>query len=113
MFVLPALPTKPDAPLGDGGQGKFVHTTDGELVMRPHAWRTRLAIAKDLKAGNYVFAPHLKDGGKNRPPKTRNESLSSLWMVVKIDKPGGKTPGTVTAEGDIEIDVKALRVIAE
>ncbi|MEZ4222527.1 MAG: hypothetical protein R3B13_16425 [Polyangiaceae bacterium] len=113
MFVHPSLPTKPDAPLGDGGQGQFVHVSDGEMVMVAHAWRTRMATAKDLKAGAYVFTPHLKKEGVNRAPTTRSEALKSLWVVAKIASPKGKTKGTVSLEGNLEAEVGALRVPLE
>ncbi|HMR04601.1 MAG TPA: hypothetical protein PKA88_02470 [Polyangiaceae bacterium] len=113
MFVHASLPLKPDAPLSDGGQGKFVHVSDGEVVMVPHAWRTRLATAKDLKAGAYVFAPHLRKDGVHRAPTTRNEALKALWLVVKIEDPKGKKKGTIIGEGKVEIEIDALRVPIE
>ncbi len=111
-FVHPAFAAKPGEPLS-GGEGRFVRTTDGEIVLTAHVWRTRIAERKDLVKGRVVFAPHLKDGAVRRAPKTRVEALSTMWLATKITEAKGAGPGTVATAAGFDLNADAIRVLRE
>jgi len=109
-YVDPAVPAKPDAPM-EGGEGRFVLTNTGKLLLTAHAWQTRMAKRGELKKGQLVIAPNLKDGSKYRAPKTRVEALASRWWAVKIEDTGNLAKGSVKVAGGYEIAADALRIV--
>lgn len=109
-YVYPAVPAKPDTPL-EGGEGLFVLTNNGKLLRTAYAWQSRIAKRADLKKGQLVIAPDLKDGKRYRAPKTRAEALAARWWAVKIDDTKGLAKGTVVVQGGYEISTDALRVV--
>ncbi|MBW2526883.1 MAG: hypothetical protein JRI23_22050 [Deltaproteobacteria bacterium] len=110
MYLDPGVPAKPDAPF-EGGEGRFVALNSGAIILTSHAWQTRKATPADLKKGQLVVLPHLKDGKVYRVPKTRSEALATRWWAVKIDGTENLSKGTVTVEGSYEASVDALRIV--
>ncbi|MBW2453927.1 MAG: hypothetical protein JRI68_05435 [Deltaproteobacteria bacterium] len=112
VYLAPALPVKPDAPL-EGGEGVFIETTTGKQGRYSHAWQTRIATKADLKKGQVVIAPELKAPGQQktyRAPKTRIEALKTRWWAVNIDDVSGLAKGTIGGRG-YTFEVGALRVV--
>jgi hypothetical protein len=110
IYIDPAVPVSPDEPL-KGGEGRFVLTDSGQILQTANAWQTRMAKPADLKKGQLVIAPHIKDGTTYRAPKTRAEALASRWWVVKISDTKTSTKGTVGVEGGFLVATDALRVV--
>ncbi len=109
-YVSLAVPAKPDAPMS-GGEGRFVLTTKGNILLTQHAWQTRKATKADLKKGQMVFVPDIKTDQTYRAPQTRLEALTRRWWAVKIDSTKDIAKGTVGVEGGYVVAVDALRVI--
>ncbi|MBK7582010.1 MAG: hypothetical protein IPI67_17615 [Myxococcales bacterium] len=105
-YVDPAVPAKPAAPM-EGGEGRFVLTTSGKILLTSHAWQTRIAKRADLKKGQLVFAPDIKSGNKYRAPKSRAESLAARWFAVRVET---LDKDSVTVEGNYQVAPDALRV---
>lgn len=112
VYLDPAVPAKPDAPMA-GGEGRFVLTDSGAILLTAHAWQTRMATRADLKKGQLVIAPNIKQGKTYRAPKTRAEALSTRWWAVKILDTKNLGSGTVTVEGPYEVATDALRIVSE
>lgn len=110
LYLDPAVPAKPDKPL-EGGEGRFVATNSGKVVLTAHAWQTRKATRADLKKGKLVVAPHVKEGKIYRAPKTRAEALGNRWWAVKIADTKKLGTGIVGLEGGYEVKTDGLRII--
>ena len=106
-YVYPGLPLKPDKPF-DGGEGRFIQTVSGKIMLTAHAWQTRQTAKADWKKGQRVIIPDLKDGNRYRAPKTRMEAISTRWWSVKIGQVKGDT---FVVEGGYEVAADATRVI--
>lgn len=98
------------APAGpfEGGEGRFVNITNGQIWDTSHAWQTKIAAKKDLKEGVHVLVPNVKDGSVYRAPQTRKEALFGGWWFAKVEKVQ-KT--TVMVSGGYEVAMDALRVV--
>jgi len=110
VYVDPAVPVSPDQPM-KGGEGRFVLTNSGQILQTANAWQTRMAKPADLKKGQLVIAPHIKDGATYRAPKTRAEALAARWWAVKITDTKTAAKGTVGVDGGYSVATNALRVV--
>jgi hypothetical protein len=79
--------TTPDA---DGRGGQFIVFPTGEILTAQQAWRTRPAVAGDLKPGVVAFWPDqfqetadILQGLESRPPRTRAEAFGA-WVGYRL-----------------------------